>query len=162
KARVEIVHGKDYILVPLWTQDPSFSSSTKDSPDAGFKPSREEEKKDAKDLRNEDGNPSKKGERVDQEKDAIASVNNTNNINTVSLTVNAAGIKDNFVNENIVYGCDDDTNMPNFEEIGRFSDVEYDDSGANINNLDTYFQVSHVPTTRIHKDHPLNQVIRDL
>ncbi|GJZ90767.1 putative ribonuclease H-like domain-containing protein, partial [Tanacetum coccineum] len=161
KARVETVHGKDYILIPLWTQDPSFSSSTKDSPDAGFKPSREEEKKDAKDLGNEDGNPSKEGERVDQERDAIASVNNTNNINTVSLTVNAAGIKDNFVYENIVYGCDDDTNMPDLEEIGRFSDVEYDDSGADINNLDTYFQVSLVPTTRIHKDHPLNQVIRE-
>ncbi|GKA82607.1 ribonuclease H-like domain-containing protein [Tanacetum coccineum] len=124
KARVEIVHGKDYILIPLWTQDPSFSSSTKDSPDAGFKPSREEEKKDAKDLGNEDGNPSKEGERVDQERDAIASVNNTNNINTVSLTVNAAGIKDNFVYENIVYGCDDDTNMPDLEEIGRFSMIQ--------------------------------------
>ncbi|GJW35855.1 hypothetical protein Tco_0058775 [Tanacetum coccineum] len=26
---------------------------------------------------------------------------------------------------------------------------------ADINNLDTYFQVSHVPTTRINKDHLL-------
>nr|GEW22445.1 hypothetical protein [Tanacetum cinerariifolium] len=31
-----------------------------------------------------------------------------------------------------------------------------------MNNLDTYFQVSLVPTTRIHKDHPFNQVIGDL
>nr|GEW56890.1 reverse transcriptase domain-containing protein [Tanacetum cinerariifolium] len=43
-----------------------------------------------------------------------------------------------------------------------FSDAENDDSGTNMNNLDTYFQVSLVPTTRIHKDHPLNQVIGDL
>ncbi|GJT49856.1 retrovirus-related pol polyprotein from transposon TNT 1-94 [Tanacetum coccineum] len=49
KARVETVPSKDYILLPLWTQDPSFSSSSKDSPDAGFKPSGEEEKKDVKD-----------------------------------------------------------------------------------------------------------------
>ncbi|GJT27409.1 putative ribonuclease H-like domain-containing protein, partial [Tanacetum coccineum] len=34
--------------------DPSFSSSSNDSPDARFKPSGEEEKKDAKDLKNED------------------------------------------------------------------------------------------------------------
>ncbi|GJZ59098.1 retrovirus-related pol polyprotein from transposon TNT 1-94 [Tanacetum coccineum] len=62
----------------------------------------------------------------------------------------------------VVYGCDDDPNIPDLEEISRFSDAEYDDSGADINNLDTYFQVSPVPTTRIHKDHPLNQVIGDL
>ncbi|GJS79256.1 ribonuclease H-like domain-containing protein [Tanacetum coccineum] len=160
KARVETVLGKDYILLPLWTQDPPFSSSPKDSPDARFKPSVEEEKKDAEDPGNEDGNPSKEGESVDQEQDA--NVNNTNNINTVSQTVNAVGIKDNVVDKNIVYGCDDDPNMPDLEKIGRFSDAKNDDSGADINNLDTYLQVSHVPTTRIHKDHPLNQVIGDL
>ncbi|GKG47373.1 hypothetical protein Tco_0506858, partial [Tanacetum coccineum] len=55
KARVKTVPGKDYILLPLWTQDPSFSSSSKDSPDARFKPSgEEEEKKDYKDPGNED------------------------------------------------------------------------------------------------------------
>ncbi|GJU68461.1 putative ribonuclease H-like domain-containing protein [Tanacetum coccineum] len=62
----------------------------------------------------------------------------------------------------VVYGCADDPNIPDLEEISRFSDAENDDSGADINNLDTYFQVSPVPTTRIHKDHPLNQVIGDL
>ncbi|GJS91476.1 putative ribonuclease H-like domain-containing protein [Tanacetum coccineum] len=140
KARVETVPGKDYILLLLWTQDPSFSSSIKDSPNAGFKPSEEEEKKDAEDLGNKDGKPSEEGERVDKEKD----------------------VNDNFINKNIVYECDDDPNMPDLEEIGRFSDAENDDSGADINNLDTYFQVSPVPTTRIHKDHPLTQVIKDL
>ncbi|GJU58768.1 uncharacterized mitochondrial protein-like protein [Tanacetum coccineum] len=45
KARVETVPGKDYILLPLWTQDPPFSSSSKDFLDAGFKPSGGEEKK---------------------------------------------------------------------------------------------------------------------
>ncbi|GKD33122.1 putative ribonuclease H-like domain-containing protein [Tanacetum coccineum] len=34
KARVETVPSKDYILLPLWTQDPQFSSSSKDSHDA--------------------------------------------------------------------------------------------------------------------------------
>ncbi|GJS48126.1 hypothetical protein Tco_0598247 [Tanacetum coccineum] len=33
---------------------------------------------------------------------------------------------------------------------------------ADINNLDTTIQVSPIPTTRIHKDHPLDQVIGDL
>ncbi|GJZ19430.1 ribonuclease H-like domain-containing protein, partial [Tanacetum coccineum] len=50
KTRMEIVPGKDYIVLPLWTQDPLFSSSLKDSPDAGFKPLGEEEKKDESDV----------------------------------------------------------------------------------------------------------------
>nr|GEY97933.1 hypothetical protein [Tanacetum cinerariifolium] len=33
---------------------------------------------------------------------------------------------------------------------------------ADLNNLESTFQVSHVPTTRIYKDHPLEQVIGDL
>nr|GEU80188.1 ribonuclease H-like domain-containing protein [Tanacetum cinerariifolium] len=35
-------------------------------------------------------------------------------------------------------------------------------SMANMNNLDTTIQVSPIPTIRIHKDHPLDQVIVDL
>ncbi|GJS21918.1 putative ribonuclease H-like domain-containing protein [Tanacetum coccineum] len=120
KTKIETIPGKDYILLPLWTQDPPFSSSSKDSPDAGFKPS-----------------------------------GDTNNIKTVSPTINVAGIVDNVVAENIVYGYADDPNMPELEEISRFSDAKDDISGADMNNLDTYFQVSPVPTTRINKDHPI-------
>nr|GEY81677.1 hypothetical protein [Tanacetum cinerariifolium] len=118
-------------------------------------------KKDAEDPGNENNKvPSTKEPRVNQDNDA--NVNSTNNVNTISLADNAAGIKDNVVDENIVYGCVDDLNIPDLEEIGRFGNAGDDDSGADMNYLDTYFQVSHVPTTRIHKDHPLNQVIREL
>ncbi|GJY12669.1 putative ribonuclease H-like domain-containing protein [Tanacetum coccineum] len=135
--------------------------SSKDSPNAGFKPSREEEKKDVEDLGNKDSEVTSTIEpRVNQEKDA--NVNSTNNIKTVSPTVNAAGIVDNAVAENIVYGCANDPNMSELEEIGRFSDAKDDISGADINNLDTYFQVSPVPTTRIYKDHLIEQIIGDL
>ncbi|GJW64484.1 putative ribonuclease H-like domain-containing protein, partial [Tanacetum coccineum] len=41
-------------------------------------------------------------------------------------------------------------------------DDEDDDAEAYMNNLDTTIQVSPIPTTRIHKDHPLDQVIEDL
>ncbi|GJV84321.1 hypothetical protein Tco_1524219, partial [Tanacetum coccineum] len=40
-----------------------------------------------------------------------------NTINTVSPTVNTAGIEDNAVDENIVYGCDDDPNMLILENL---------------------------------------------
>ncbi|GKD77413.1 putative ribonuclease H-like domain-containing protein, partial [Tanacetum coccineum] len=114
KTRVETVPGKDYILLPLWTHDLLFSQNSKDSPDARFKPSVEEEKKDDEDPGNDGGNLTKEGERVNQEKNA--SVNSINTINTVSPTVIAVGIEDNAVDENIVYGCADNPNIPNLEK----------------------------------------------
>nr|GEV86973.1 hypothetical protein [Tanacetum cinerariifolium] len=56
KTSVKIVPDKDNKLLRLWTQDLVFSSSSKDSPSAGFKPLGEEEKKDFEDPGNEDIN----------------------------------------------------------------------------------------------------------
>ncbi|GJS01045.1 putative ribonuclease H-like domain-containing protein [Tanacetum coccineum] len=118
-----------------------------DSPDARFKPSREEEKKDAEDPGNASGNPpegkdsevpSTEEPRINQEKDA--NVNNTNNINIVSPTVNAS-IEDYAIDENIVYGCADDPNIPDLEEINRFSDAEDDSAEADMTNLNTHITV---------------------
>ncbi|GKE89355.1 putative ribonuclease H-like domain-containing protein, partial [Tanacetum coccineum] len=161
KARVETVPGKDYIPLPFLTQDLLFSSSLKDSLDAGFKPSGEEEMKDTEDPENEDNEvPNTKEPRVNQEKDK--SVNSTNNINTISSTINTASIEDNAVDENLVYGCDDDPNMPNLEEIIYSDDDEGVSVEADMTNLDTHILVSPIPTTRIHKDHPVEQIIRDI
>ncbi|GJX28139.1 retrovirus-related pol polyprotein from transposon TNT 1-94 [Tanacetum coccineum] len=55
--------------------------------------------------------------------------------------------------------------MPALEDDNIFdfsSNDEDDGSVADMNNLDITIQVSHIPTTRIHKDHPLDQVIGDL
>ncbi|GKG17338.1 hypothetical protein Tco_0362295, partial [Tanacetum coccineum] len=38
-------------------------------------------------------------------------------------------------------------------------DDEDNGAEADMNNLDTAIQVSPIPTSRIHKDHPLDQVI---
>ncbi|GKF56759.1 retrovirus-related pol polyprotein from transposon TNT 1-94, partial [Tanacetum coccineum] len=83
------------------------NADLKSSPDAGFKPLGEEENKDAKDPGNKDSEvPSIEEPRVNQEKDDnvsstnsvnTARVNNTNTINTVSPTVNVAGIEVNAV-----------------------------------------------------------------
>nr|GEX94484.1 hypothetical protein [Tanacetum cinerariifolium] len=118
---------------------------------------REEEKKDAKDPGNED---SIEEPRVNQEKDV--NVNNTNNINTVSPTNNVVGIEDNAIDENIVYGCADDPNMPNLEDIVYSDDDEDVGVEADMNNLDAFMPISPIPTTRVHKDHSVEQIIRDL
>ncbi|GKA39713.1 ribonuclease H-like domain-containing protein [Tanacetum coccineum] len=73
--------------ISMWPADPLFSQSLKDSPDAGFKPSGEEEKKDVEDPWNKDSEvPSIEEPRVNQEKDT--SVNNTSTNNIVSPIVN--------------------------------------------------------------------------
>ncbi|GKD94228.1 putative ribonuclease H-like domain-containing protein [Tanacetum coccineum] len=144
QASKETELGRKYILLPLWTPNPLFSQDPKSSQYAGFKPPGDAEKKDDKDPGNASG-------LKDQEEEK-----NVNNTYTV-YTVNAAD-----TNEASPFDVPDDPNMPDFEEIGRFSDVEDYNSGADMNKLDTYFKVSHVPTTRIHKHHPLNQVIGDL
>ncbi|GJZ47377.1 putative ribonuclease H-like domain-containing protein, partial [Tanacetum coccineum] len=121
----------------------------------------EQEKKDAEDPGNKDSEvPSTEELRVNQEKDE--NVNITNNINVISSPVNAADIENNIVDENIVYGCDD-PNMPNLEEIVYLDDDD-DDVGAEagMTNLDTHILVSPILTTRIHKDHPVKQIIRDM
>ncbi|GKE86317.1 putative ribonuclease H-like domain-containing protein, partial [Tanacetum coccineum] len=79
QAEKKTVPSHEYTLLPLCTQNPPFSSNSKDYLDAGFKPSGEEEKNDAK----------------DQEKDE--NVKSTNTVNTVSSIVNTASIMDNAV-----------------------------------------------------------------
>nr|GEU45638.1 reverse transcriptase domain-containing protein [Tanacetum cinerariifolium] len=53
----------------------------------------------------------------------------------------------------------DDPNMPELEDI-TYSDDE-DDVGAkaDFNNLETSITVSPISTTRVHKDHPVTQII---
>ncbi|GKG05565.1 hypothetical protein Tco_0325651, partial [Tanacetum coccineum] len=108
--------------------------------------------------------PRKESECNDQEKED--NVNSTNNVNTVSLTVNAAGTnKFNVVCRKTSIKLPFDLNMPTLEDYNIFDfSIDDEDDGvvADMNNLDTTIQVSPNPTIRIHKDHPLNRVIGDL
>ncbi|GKA86216.1 putative ribonuclease H-like domain-containing protein [Tanacetum coccineum] len=117
KAKVETVLGKEYILLPLWTTDPLFSSHLKNFPDDGFRPSRDDEKED------DDGND-------DQEKED--DVNSTNSVNAVSTNeVNVVGAE-------TCLELPDDPNMPPLEEIVYSDNDEEVGAEANITNLDTH------------------------
>ncbi|GJT75572.1 putative ribonuclease H-like domain-containing protein [Tanacetum coccineum] len=150
QARKETEPVKDYILLPLWTADPPFSQDPKSSHDDGSKPSSDDGKK-------VDEDPRKDSECNDQEKED--NVNSTNNVNVASTNeVNAVGGKTSIE-------LPVDPNMPALEDYSIFDftrDDEDDGVVADMNNLDTTIQVSPIPTTRIHKDHPLDQVIGDL
>ncbi|GJW87181.1 putative ribonuclease H-like domain-containing protein [Tanacetum coccineum] len=115
------------------------------SQDDGSKPSSDDEKKVDKD-------PRKESKCDDQDKED--NVNSTNNINADGTNkVNVVGVKTSIE-------LPFDLNMPTLEDYSIFDfsrDDEDDSVEADMNNLDTTIQVSPIPTTRIHKDHPLNQ-----
>ncbi|GJT40207.1 putative ribonuclease H-like domain-containing protein [Tanacetum coccineum] len=143
----------NYEPIVVVTQSNGFigtKASDNSSDDDGFKPSCDVEKKVNEDPRNgSECNDQKKKDNV----------NSTNNVNTVSSTVNAAGTNEDNAELPV------DLNMPALEDYSIFdlsSDDQEDGTEADMNNFDTTIQVSPIPTTRVHKDHPLNQVIRDL
>nr|GEX63867.1 hypothetical protein [Tanacetum cinerariifolium] len=85
----------------------------------------------------------------------------------VTLNINAASSNGvNAVGTNISIDLPPDLNMPSLEDISIFKDSHDDEDafGAEVDfhNLDSTFQVNLIPTTRIHKGHPLEQVIGDL
>ncbi|GKE85803.1 hypothetical protein Tco_1559545, partial [Tanacetum coccineum] len=122
----------------------------KSSHDDGSKPLSDDGKK-------VDEDPRKESECNDQEKED--NINSTNNIN-------AAGINEvNVVDEKTSIELPFDLNKPALEDYIMFDfsrDDKDDGAVANMNNLDTTMHVSPILTTRIHKDHPFNQVIGDL
>ncbi|GJU51542.1 uncharacterized mitochondrial protein-like protein [Tanacetum coccineum] len=117
------------------------------SPDEWFKPSSDDEKK-------VDEDPRKDSKNINQEKDD--NVNSTNNVNVASTNeVNVVGGKTSIE-------LPDDLNMPALEDIAYSDNDEDVAAEADVNNLDTTIQVSPIPTTRIHKDHLVEQIIKDL
>nr|GEV68011.1 hypothetical protein [Tanacetum cinerariifolium] len=53
----------------------------------------------------------------------------------------------------------DDPDMPELEDITYFDDEDDVGAEADFNNLETSITVSPIPTTRVHKDHPVTQII---
>ncbi|GJW33711.1 putative ribonuclease H-like domain-containing protein [Tanacetum coccineum] len=110
----------------------SDNADPKSSHDDGSKPLSDDGKK-------VDEDPRKESECKDQEKKD--NINNTNNVNTVSSTINAAGInEDNAVSGKTSIELPFDLNMPILEDDSIFDflrDDEDDGVVADMNNLDT-------------------------
>ncbi|GJU08887.1 reverse transcriptase domain-containing protein [Tanacetum coccineum] len=114
----------------------------------------DDEKKITEEPRKEGDDSSKEDKSNDQEKDD--NVNITNNVNTASTNeVNVVGAKTSIELPTDLY-------MPELKDIVYSDDDEDVGSKADMNNLDTFMPVSPIPTTRVHKDHPVEQIIRDL
>ncbi|GJT30346.1 putative reverse transcriptase domain-containing protein [Tanacetum coccineum] len=147
----------NYEPIVAGTQSNSFAG-TKASDNADPKSSHDDGSKPlSDDGKKVDEDPRKDSECNDQEKED--NVNSTNNVNAASTNE----VNDVYRKTSIELPFD--PNMPALEDYSIFDflrDDEDDGAEADMNNLDTTIQVSPIPTTRIHKDHPLDQVIRDL
>ncbi|GJR27186.1 putative ribonuclease H-like domain-containing protein [Tanacetum coccineum] len=183
QAGKKTVPSHGYILLPLWTPDSPISSSLKSSDD---KVADDVEKKSIEDPAKEDDKDDqdlREFERlIVQGKEAEININSTNSVSAVNSPFNTAGIKDADVNStNSIYTASplvnfdmlsyfnanppDDPKMPNLEDTGIFRGA-YDDedfvTGGDMNNLESSMHVSPIATTRVHKDHPIEQIIGDL
>ncbi|GKE82264.1 hypothetical protein Tco_1552264 [Tanacetum coccineum] len=142
----------EYILLPLMLSNSLLSSSTQSTDD-----------KDADEV------PEKGDDDVSQRKDLDQerTDSSTQDINTAGPSINTTSenINTGSLNINTASPIPNDSSMQSLENTGIFNDV-YDDREVSaeddLNNLDTIMNVSPIPTTRIHKDHPKDHIIRDL
>nr|GEU77558.1 copia protein [Tanacetum cinerariifolium] len=91
--------------------------------------------------------------------------NNTNNFNTASPSNTAVSLhfriveKSSFIEPS---NYPDDPYMPALEDIVYSDDEEDVGAEAGLSNLETNISIDPIPTTRVHKDHHVTQIIGDL
>ncbi|GKA19727.1 putative ribonuclease H-like domain-containing protein, partial [Tanacetum coccineum] len=91
----------------------------------------------------------------------------TQDVNTAGPSINTASenINTGSSNINTASPIPNDPSMQSLEATGIFSGAyDNEDVGAeaDLNNLEITMNVSPIPTTRIHKDHPKDQIIGDI
>ncbi|GJZ87941.1 retrovirus-related pol polyprotein from transposon TNT 1-94 [Tanacetum coccineum] len=169
KDNVDAVPTQQYILILLY--DSLQSSKDVVADDAGKKTNKEpthegerngQEKEGGASNKENDHNVQDFRSELDnllvQQKEGYA--NSTNRDSTVSPSVSTAG--QNFTN---AYDLPTDSLILDLEDTSIFSGAyDNEDVGAeaDLNNLEITMNVSPIPTTRIHKDHPKDQIIGDI
>nr|GEY93084.1 retrovirus-related Pol polyprotein from transposon TNT 1-94 [Tanacetum cinerariifolium] len=163
----EPVSTQQYVLLPLWSTSSKDSQNT--DADASF-----DDKENKSDVHVSPSNSDKpkthdekakskaKGKITDVESNSTNSTNSfsaASPSNTVVSPTFEIDGKSSYVDPS---QYPDDPNMPALEEIIYSDDKEDVDAKADFSNLETCIAVSLIPTTRVHKDHPVTQIIGDL
>nr|GFD23333.1 hypothetical protein [Tanacetum cinerariifolium] len=145
KARQEKAFDHEYILLPFV---PSSTQSL--------------DNKDVGDVLDKEDEGVSKGSSIDDQGKTDSGTQDVGtaepSINTASTNINTGSLHINTIGSN-------NPSMLSLEETNIFDDV-YDDrevgAEAATNNLELSTVVSLIPTTRMHKDHPKEQIIGDL
>ncbi|GJS62164.1 putative ribonuclease H-like domain-containing protein [Tanacetum coccineum] len=145
KDNADVVPTQQYILLPL-LYDGLQSSKDVVANDAGKKTDEE---------------PAHEGKRNGQEKERGASSKE----NDQNVQVFKAELDNLLVQQKEGYANStnrDSTVSPSVSTADGAYDDEDVGAEADLNNLGNTMNVSHIPTTRIHKDHPKDKIIRDI
>nr|GEY86238.1 ribonuclease H-like domain-containing protein [Tanacetum cinerariifolium] len=137
QARQKKASDHEHILLPFMPSNSPLSLSTQSLDD-----------KDVDEVTGKGDEGVSKGREIDDQERTDSS---TQDVNNVGPSINIVGSNDPII--------------PSLEETGIFDDV-YDDrevgAEADTNNLELSIIVSHIPITRVHNDHPKEQIIGDL
>ncbi|GKF64402.1 hypothetical protein Tco_0187850, partial [Tanacetum coccineum] len=143
KYNVDAVPTQQYILLPLLYDSPQ-SSKDAVADDAGKKTNEE---------------PANKGER-----NGYANI--TNRVSTVSPSVSTARESctnvDDIPTDPLIPDLEDTIDLLNTGIFSGAYDDEDEGAEVDLNNLETTMNVSPIPITKIHKDHPKDQIIGDI
>ncbi|GJZ76037.1 hypothetical protein Tco_0640502, partial [Tanacetum coccineum] len=166
---------KEYILLPLLYDSPQ-SSEDAVADDTGKNITEEPANKGQRNgQEKEEGASNKEGDQnvqdfraaldnlLIQQKEDYA--NNTNRDIIVSPSVSDVGQSFNNADlptDPLMPDLEDTVDLLNTSIFSGAYDDEDEGVKANLNNLETTMNVSPIPTTRIHKDHPKNKIIGDI
>ncbi|GJY29730.1 uncharacterized mitochondrial protein-like protein [Tanacetum coccineum] len=152
KDNVDAVPTQQYILLPLLYDSPQSSKDVV-ADDVGKKTNEE---------------PANEGERNGKEKEGGASnKENDQNVQDFRAALDNFAAGQSFDNADLPT----DPLMPDLEDTADLLNTSifsgaYDDEDegteSDLNNLETTMNASPIPLTRIHKDHPKDQIIRDI
>nr|GEV89016.1 copia protein [Tanacetum cinerariifolium] len=162
---------QQYVLFPVWSS--GFTNPQNYDGDAAFDENEHDidtKKPESEVILSPSSNAQSRKQDDKTKKEAKGKIptvgqNNSNSTNPFSAvgpsntTASPTHRKSSFIDSSQLF---DDPNIPEMEDITYFDDENNDGAEADFNNLETSITVSHISTTRIHKDHPVSQIIGDL
>nr|GEV29931.1 hypothetical protein [Tanacetum cinerariifolium] len=158
------------VFFPLWSSGSKNPQNTDDDAFGGKKPEFEGEKRESEVHVSPSSSSQKKKHDDKTKREAKGKIPAVGQISTNSTnTFSAAGPSNTVVSPtHRKSSCmdpsqyPDDPNMPALKDINYFDDEEDVSAEADFTNLKTNITVSPIPTTRVHKDHHVTQIIGDL
>nr|GEV01266.1 hypothetical protein [Tanacetum cinerariifolium] len=149
KVRKETESAQQHVLLPLWSIGLKVYQNT--DADAAF---------DVKENKSQvHVSPSSSDKTKKHDDKAKRKAKGKHDVSVTAVGPNPTNNTNSF---NAASPSDNAVNMPALEDIVYSDDKEDVGAEADFSNLETSITVSPIPTTRVHKDHPITQIIGDL
>ncbi|GJX48049.1 ribonuclease H-like domain-containing protein [Tanacetum coccineum] len=159
---------QDCIVMPIWKDASYFDSPTKDVDNGELKSATDDQKRDGDGLDNENDEKDKYDDDSSPKEVNAAG----QHVNTASLDVNTGSFKLNTVGPSVNTASSNDQDSPkDMFKMGASHTLEAtlvefysdeDEPEVYLGNITISYTVPTTPNTRIHKDHPIENVIGDV